>query len=228
MVFLPIFLFAAYANLILAIRGLVLKGRDGFLAQVHFLCCLVGAFGILFGFELVPDPRKGIVGNAYNWCVVAFFVFGLMTVLLFGRRLCQVSRQSAEPDALSLRFGTTLLAVLAGAYICGTVVDHWLFFRDFSSSGIAEPSFLGRDVKCSSPVLVRLDGDRALYRCPTLVEFGRDYGQPFVPWPAYTQGEIDGRLLRQQLGGASGQLEAGQSGAVLQLPASEIRVVPQQ
>lgn len=76
MVFFPAFLFAAYANLVIAIRGLVLKGRDGVVAQLHFVCCLVGVLGLLLGFEMVPDPTKGIAGDAYNWSPVAFLGSG--------------------------------------------------------------------------------------------------------------------------------------------------------
>lgn len=64
MVFLPVFLFAAYANLILAVRGLLAQGRAAVVAQAHFIVCMVGALGLLLGFELVPDPRKGIAGDA--------------------------------------------------------------------------------------------------------------------------------------------------------------------
>jgi hypothetical protein len=229
MVFLPIFLFAAYAHLILSIRGLVSKGRDALIAHTHFVVCLVGALALLLGFELVPDPRKGIAGNAYNWCVVAFFAFGSLTVIMFAARLPRLAREGAQKDRLSLRFGTTLLAVLAGLYVCGTVVDHWLFFRDFQKSGVAEASFVGHDVKCDTSVLVRFKGDTAIYRCPTLVEFGRDYRQPFVPWPSYRQGETDGRpMLRELAADAEPQIDPRSATAVLELPAGELRISPAQ
>ncbi|AQH06133.1 hypothetical protein A9R05_44890 (plasmid) [Burkholderia sp. KK1] len=210
MVFFPAFLFAAYANLIIAIRGLVLKGRDGVVAQLHFVCCLVGVLGLLLGFEMVPDPTKGIAGDAYNWSPVAFFGFGAATIALFVARLRKQARQDRR-DPLTLRFGTAMLAVLAGLYICGTAVDHWWFFRDSEKAGTAEASFVGKDVNCSSSVLVRLDGRTATYRCPTLIEFGRDYSQPFVPWPSYSQGITDGRHILDALANADAQTETKQA-----------------
>lgn len=229
MVFFPIFLFAAYAHLILSIRGLISRGRDALIAHTHFVACLIGALGLLLGFELVPDPRKGIAGDAYNWCVVAFFAFGLITVIMFGARLPKIMREGERKDPLSLRFGTTVLAVLAGLYICGTVVDHWLFFRDYKTSGVAAASFVGHDVKCDTSVLVRFSGNTAIYRCPTLVEFGRDYGQPFVPWPSYRQAATDGRaMLREITAPAASQDGDRSAAAVIPVPASALRITPHQ
>lgn len=199
MVFLPIFLFAAYTNFILAIRGLVLKGRDGMIAQGHFLCCLAGVVGVLFGFEIVPDASTGIAGDARNWSVAAFFAFGAMTVALFAYRLLKQGRPGAGSDPLTLRFGIALLALLAGLYVCGTAVDHWIFFLDSAKSGVADPSVVGADVKCGTSVLVRIQGDKVIYRCPVLIEFGRDYHNPFVPWPSYRQGQTSARILFQNL-----------------------------
>ena len=189
MVFLPAFLIAAYANLIPAVRGLALRGRPGLIAQVHFICCLTGALGLLLGFELVPVPRKGISGDAHNWSVLAFFAFGALTILLFSARLRSVARATNTTDPLALRFGVMLLAVLSGLYLCGTTIDHCLFFRHPATSGVAEPAAIGARVKCSTDVLVRFADGRATFRCPTLLIFGRDYSHPFVPWPSYTQGE---------------------------------------
>ena len=217
MIFFPAFLFAAYVNLIIAIRGLVLKGRDGVVAQLHFISCLTGVLGLLLGFEMVPDPRNGIAGDAYNWSPVAFFAFGAATIALFAVRMRKVVRQG-HSDPLSLRFGTAMLAVLAGLYICGTAVDHWWFFRHSDKAGTAEASFVGKDVDCNSSVLVRLDGRTATYRCPTLIEFGRDYSQPFVPWPSYSQGVTDGQHILDALGDADAQRETKQ--AVRQTPAN--------
>lgn len=228
MVFLPVFLFAAYANLILAVRGLVAKGRAALIAQAHFLCCLTGALGLLLGFELVLDPRKGIAGDAYNWSPVAFFGFGLLTVLLFGGRLILLAREGSVRKGPAVRFGMAIWAVAAGLYICGTVADHWLFFRHPDQAGVVNPSFLGPNLKCHTAVLVRLDGNTAVYRCPNLVVFGRDYSTPFVPWPSFTQGEVDGKQLKREAASATATAAASKDGVVVAVPASQIRVIPAQ
>jgi hypothetical protein len=226
MVFLPVFLFAAYANLILAVRGLVAKGRAALIAQAHFAVCMVGSLGVLLGFELVPDPRKGIAGDASNYCVLAFFAFGVLTVVLFGGRLVVLARDPATRKGAVVRFGMAIWAVLAGLYICGVAADHWLFFRDYDQSGTADPAYLGSGVQCRTAVLVRLDGDKAVYRCPTSIELGPDYARPFVPWPSYSGGEADGRALRRSVDDTRGAISKSGDGAVITVPASEIRVHP--
>jgi hypothetical protein len=228
MVFLAVFLFAAYANLILAIRGLVAKGCAALIAQAHFLCCLTGALGLLLGFELVPDPRKGIAGDAYNWSPVPFFGFGLLTVLLFGGRLILLTRERSVRNGPGVRFGMAIWAVAAGLYICGTVADHWMFFRHPDQAGVVAPSFVGPNVKCETAVLVRLDGNTVVYRCPNLVVFGRDYSKPFVPWPSFTQGEADGKQLKRGAASATAAAAASKNGVVVAMPASQIRVIPAQ
>jgi hypothetical protein len=189
MVFLPAFLIAAYANLIPAVRGLSLRGHPGLIAQAHFICCLTGALGLLLGFELVPGPNKGISDDTHNWSVAAFFAFGALTTVLFSARLRSVARDKHTTDPLALRFGVMLLAVLSGLYLCGTTIDHYLFFREPATSGVAQSATVGPNVKCNTNVIVRFTDGRATFRCPTLLVFGRDYSHPFIPWPSYTQGE---------------------------------------
>ncbi|VVD30913.1 hypothetical protein [Paraburkholderia dioscoreae] len=226
MVFLPVFLFAAYANLILAVRGLVAKGRAALIAQAHFLVCLVGALGVLLGFELIPDPRKGIAGDATNYCVLAFFAFGLLTVALFGGRLIVLARDPATHKGAGVRFGMAIWAVLAGLYLCGVAADHWLFFRDAAHSGTADPGYFGSSVQCRTAVLVRLEGDKAVYRCPTSIELGQNYQRPFAPWPSYTSGEADGRALRRSVEDTKPATTTPADRPVFTVPASEIRVQP--
>jgi hypothetical protein len=228
MVFLAVFLFAAYANLILAIRGLVAKGRAALIAQAHFLCCLTGALGLLLGFELVPDPRKGIAGDAYNWSPVPFFGFGLLTVLLFGGRLILLTRERSVRNGPGLRVGMAIWAVAAGLYICGTVADHWMFFHHPDQAGVVAPSLVGPNVKCHTAVLVRLDGGTAVYRCPKLVVFGSDYSRPFVPWPSFTQGEADGKQMNREAASATAAAVASKAGVLVAVPANQIRVMQDQ
>ena len=59
-------------------------------------------------------------------------------------------------------------------------------------------SFSGEQMDCSGNMLiVRMDDQTAVYRCPKSIRLGRDYAQPFVPWPSYTEGEsktLKGRI----------------------------------
>lgn len=44
------------------------------------------------------------------------------------------------------------------------------------------------DLLCESYAIVRIDGDDAIYRCPTYMVFGPYSETPFIPWPAYVEG----------------------------------------
>ncbi|MBA9983283.1 hypothetical protein D7S55_18175 [Ralstonia pickettii] len=89
-------------------------------------------------------------------------------------------------------------AVLAAIYMCATPIDHLIFFRNPASSGVMDVSFSGEQMDCSGNMLiVRMDDQTAVYRCPKSIRLGRDYAQPFVPWPSYTEGEsktLKGRI----------------------------------
>lgn len=225
MVFLPVFLFAAYANLVPAVRGLLATGRAAILAQLHFMVCMIGALALLLGMELVPDPRKGIAADACNWSVVAFFVFGLLSVIIFGIRLIAQTRDELAHRGPAFRSGMAIWTIVAGLYICGTVVDHWIFFGDTEHAGVVDPSFIGPAVKCHTSVLVRLEGDVAVYRCPTRLAFGIDYHAPFVPWPGFTQGKADGRQLKAEAESVKAAVATSGTAGAVTVPPAALRIV---
>jgi hypothetical protein len=104
------------------------------------------------------------------------------------------------------------------------VVDHWIFFRDRDHSGVADPGYFGGASVCQTSVLVRLEGNRAVYRCPNLIAFGRDYQTPFVPWPSYRQAEADGTALKHDVDAAHIVDEGSTGRANVTVPASDIRI----
>lgn len=190
MPFLAISCFLMYANLIAAIRGLLRRGKAHWLGHVHFLACMVGSVAFLLGIELLPPAAGGISGDAYNWAPVGYLLFGVISLILFWAKLVMAARGQTGQSAGGLRFGMTTWAVLGAIYICATSIDHFIFFRDAANSGVMDVSFSGEQMDCSGGMLlVRMGDQTAVYRCPNSFRLGRDYAQPFVPWPSYTEGE---------------------------------------
>lgn len=161
--------------------------RSGKFGVLHYLAAMVVGVGFLLGLELLPP---GGINMAWpNWSVLAFFIAGVASVLLFGVRLVRIAREPGSGSGRSWRYGLSLWIMLAGIYMIGTTVDHWWFFHDDQKAGFVDPNFLAGGVECSAPfMLVRIDGDVAEYRCPMTLALGRDYGSPFLPWPLYTHG----------------------------------------
>jgi hypothetical protein len=222
MPFLFVLAFVLYLNLYAAFR-LVIAGTPGRPAiLMHLAACGAGAVGFLMGAELIPDPAKGIAANATNYCVFAFFACGLISLLVFSVYLV---RQAKAPSKLasSFRFGMALWGALCGFYLCGTVVDHWWFFRDPAQSGTMDASISNGAVTCRVPLLAHRTATAMEYRCPQTVMLGRDYSEPFVPWPSYESGESV--ALKVALDKAMS--EGVNNRAVIQVPASEIRIIPQ-
>lgn len=190
MPFLAISCFLMYANLIAAIRGLLRGGKAYWLGQIHLLACGVASVAFLLGIELFPTAVGGINGDAYNWAPIAYLLFGAISLILFSAKLVMAARDQSGESAGGLRFGMTTWAVVAAIYVCATPIDHLIFFRDAAKSGVMDVSFSGEQMDCSGGMLiVRMDHETAEYRCPKSIRLGRDYAQPFIPWPSYTEGE---------------------------------------
>jgi hypothetical protein len=77
-VFLANLCFLIYANLFASVRGMPKGGVASLLAIGHFLSCTIAGVAFLLGMELLPDPRRGIAGDAINWCPAVFFIFGVV------------------------------------------------------------------------------------------------------------------------------------------------------
>lgn len=189
MPFLAITAFLMYANIFAAIRQLGKPGKGPLIGGANMLTCLAASIAFLGGTELIQfNLFGGIGGAAYNWTPLAYFVVGLLSLILFGIKFVSAAR--AGQSGGNLRFGLSLWAVFAALYVCGTAIDHWIFFRDVNRSGSMDVGFTGEQMTCSGDqILVRLEANTAVYRCPKSIRLGRDYAQPFVPWPSYVQGE---------------------------------------
>jgi hypothetical protein len=227
MPFLAISCFLMYANLIAAARY-VLRG-NGEISSVlpgagHMLACLASSVGFLFGLELlVLDRSGGIAGNAYNWTPVAYFAFGVISLVLFGAKLYGKIRQPAKDQGVGLVLGMTLWAVLASVYVCLTTIDHFVFFHDREHTGLIDVNFSGEQMTCSGGViLVRVKGDTAVYRCPQSIRLGRDYAAPFVPWPSYVEGSST--KLKKNIDAVLNQVPKDRG--VVAVPAGDIKIMP--
>ncbi|MGF6996730.1 hypothetical protein [Paraburkholderia sp. GAS32] len=223
MPFLAISCFLMYANLIAAFRYTVREGEQSrLLGAGHMLACAVSAFAFLFGVELlIFDRDGGISGNAYNWTPLAYLVFGVLSLILFAIKLYRKARDPGK-GGIGIVFGMTLWAVMASLYISATTVDHFLFFRDREHTGLIAADFSGENLTCSGGmVLVRFEGETAIYRCPQSVSFGRDYGEPFVPWPSYIEGSsatMKGRI--------DALLSQAQKPGIVSVPSGDLKVMP--
>lgn len=189
MPFLAATTFLLYAHMIATFRALTDRnGARRLGAVLHWIATTVGACAVIFGFGM-ESVFTGARQPSMNLSVPLFFAFGLMTVILFGAKLMSARHQVA--DGAAFRLGMIVWAAVAGVYLAGTTVDHWMFFRDRENSGIADVRALGgEDVPCQGYALVRVDGEMARYRCPTSLVWGGMLSEwPFSPWPNYQAGE---------------------------------------
>jgi hypothetical protein len=223
MPFLAISCFLSYANFIAAFRYQRRGGAQSLvLSAGHMFACMVSAFAFMFGTEiLIFDRDGGISGSAYNWTPLAYLVFGVLSLILFAIKLYRKAREDGKAG-IGVVFGMTLWAVLASLYISATTVDHFIFWRDREHSGMIAADFSGESLTCSGGmVLVRFEGETAIYRCPQSVSFGRDYGEPFVPWPSYIEGSsatMKGRI--------DALLSQAQKPGIVSVPSGSIKVMP--
>ncbi len=188
MLFLAAVTFLLYATGIASYR----EKDNFFLRGAYYLTGLFGGFAVLTGMEFHLNPEKGIPGDAINYSVYLFGALGFGSVALFSSKLARILRSKAEREGPSWRYGISLWAICVGLYLCFTVVDHMWFFRDPSNSGIASASAMGaEEIKCESMVLVRFTDKTAVYRCPRNFVWGKSTDRPFVPWPAYAEGDSD-------------------------------------
>lgn len=187
MLFLAATTFLAYANMIICWSGFVGLIQGKRMPLVNHLHALT-SFCFLIGF-LLPVAQDGRALGT-NWAVLAYFVLGAASAVLFSVRVCRGVRGQRDTSAMSWKSGIGMWAVLAGLYVAGATVDHWRFFsHDPANTGIASLEGLQvKSISCNGMVIVRMDGDQAVYRCPTSISFGATTMQPFYPWPAYTEG----------------------------------------
>lgn len=140
------------------------------------------SFALAFGFTVIT------LGRDLRWLVLGIFTIGAGSVVLFGRKIWPVL---VKRDIRKLN-GSALLsagAVLAGAYLMLSSIDHWVFWSS-PKSGLVDTSALSIDgIQCSRPLLVNFEGDKADWRCPGDVAIGgMQGGKIYAPWLSYSTG----------------------------------------
>ena len=189
MPFLAATTFLLYAHMIATFRAVLNRnGTQRWTGALLWVAATLGAFAVFMGFG-IEVMFTGAERTGTNYSVPMFFVFGLLSVLAFGKKLVVARSQAAEGAAF--RVGMIVWALLGGLYLTGATIDHWVFFRDRENSGIADARALGGDdVPCEGYALVRVEGEKASYRCPTSIAWGGIMSEwPFAPWPSYQAGE---------------------------------------
>lgn len=148
---------------------------------------------------LSPANSKGVPGGVTNYIPLAIFTFGIANIVVFGRKIYQFAQAGSDATTSGWRGGISLACVLAGMYLAGTSVDHWMFFNLKGTAGSADAAALGvTDIECDSMVLVQLNDRDAAYRCPKSISLGSMSASPFVPWPSYSAGrsvELKNRIV---------------------------------
>ncbi|MTJ94024.1 MAG: hypothetical protein F8N36_14375 [Desulfovibrio sp.] len=152
---------------------------------LHFVAMICFAASVFFGL-LWPGFHLEMKMNETNWSVFFFLGFGVLSVGIFGERLYR-TWTGAHP-LRGIAFGMVVWAALGGLYMVGATLDHFWFFSS-KDAGVGWAEGIGAtDVKCNQILLVRIETDDAIYRCPNMVTYGYILGTPFAPWPDYHQG----------------------------------------
>lgn len=145
----------------------------------------VGAFLALLalcGFAFLTAIVPGSI-DRMNWSPVAFGAFGLLASILFLAIAVGIARELRRGTiaGISFRLGGCVLCVVAGLYVVFACVDHYWFFRG-ERVGVANVAGMRiPDVSCNDDLLVRLEEEGAVFRCPRHFVFGRDTRAPFAP-----------------------------------------------
>jgi hypothetical protein len=157
-------------------------------SRLAVMFSLIGTMGLSAGFisgVFQPAVWRSSDVNLTPW----LFLFGGVVTGLSS--LFIATRPVVQPDGgRSRRGGAWILCSIAGGYIGFTAIDHFKFFWDDKNSGIIA-SDIGRaaGISCeASYLLAHQEGKAIRYRCPLTIQLGSPFGQPFVPWPSYTEG----------------------------------------
>lgn len=160
-------------------------------AALNFVAGMCLCAGMALLVVAVPGPGGSVAVGGRNWAVFAFCAGGLLGSMAFGWEVLLRGLVGKGPGQ-TWRFGVALWGGIGCLYVVGTTIDHWMFFADPERTAVvyAIEEMQISDVQCTRPLLVRLEGQRAVYRCPNLVMLGGMYAvDPFVPWPSYAEGE---------------------------------------
>lgn len=171
-----ILLFAHWMAALAAIQGRLPR----VVAPLHLLVGLLG----LAGATLSVLPSWQMKSHDYN--TLAFFAFGAGSMGLIAWEL-------RLPNAWTRgwRQALAVASIASGLFVMFTVVDHWRFFdAEGDRAGVANAALIGADdVQCpGGMVLMRIEANDAVYRCPESIVWGGYSAKPFAPWPSYSEG----------------------------------------
>lgn len=181
-------IFLGFINLFAASRA-NMRG-DRLASVLHTLAFMSSSLMVTSAMYLAGVLPVLIPADSVNYTVVDALISGMLTTCIFTWKLSKINRGEGDQSLGSWRSGLSVCALVAGLYVCFTAIDHWWFFRDSEHSGVTNARFMGADdVQCGDAlVLVRIDGEDAVYRCPTSIYLGPFTSNPFVPWPSYEEG----------------------------------------
>jgi hypothetical protein len=149
-----------------------------FIAASNFGAMIVAA-GFVFGIWASTAPWRP--DQDTNYSPLLFLIGG---AVVCGASAIAAFRGNKAPH------GAWIVCAMAGLHLAFSGADHLIFSRDKESMGVMA-SALGAEagIDCqASYLLVREEGKAFRYRCPTVLQFGNQFGVPFVPWPAYQEG----------------------------------------
>lgn len=169
------------------------KGAAPMYVQLAMVPILLLAYGFMSGLFFSSDFRPDRDVNYVPYFILAG---GILGTCLYG--FAALHKREVVPGVVARQGGAWILAALVSAYLSFTAVDHFLFFSDRESTGIMSTELSNRaGIECNAAYLIVKKRERTFqYRCPLRVQFGHQFGQPFIPWPSYVEGSSE-RLLSE-------------------------------
>ena len=167
---------------------LALAAGAGWRVLLHMSVVAIPMFAM--GSQLYEYSRAMPIHRT-NWVAVAAFAFGVASAAIFGWHVVRYIRGNGDYSRTGWRIGLSGIALLCGVYLACATMDHWWFYRG-EQAGMIDGRFLASrypQLDCPDMVLFRMGNETAVYRCPTRIFLGGMTVTPFVPWPAYVQGE---------------------------------------
>ncbi len=160
---------------------------------LHNLLAMVPGLVLASGFMIGIFPSASFRPNHdINYSPYLVLIGGVLAVLAYGFAAFQ---KRVDAQGVVRQGGAWILAALASAYLTFTAVDHFIFFADKESAGIMASEMLNGNsegVRCDAPYLIARKADRAfVYRCRGNLQLGHQFGEPFIPWPSYTEGRSE-------------------------------------
>jgi hypothetical protein len=129
-----------------------------------------------------------------TWHLIGSGLGCFIAVVIYGFDLRELANESKQGF---LRIGRDAISIICACYIIFTIVDHFTFFGNAETAGVADLVNLHAfdqsltDVECEQGAVVVSDftATDVKYRCPmNIVWGGMVTATPFIPWPSYSEG----------------------------------------